>query len=214
MHLFPPRARPPLLRQAVAAVDAMLGRCGEMLEAAAATLLDNEPLEVDLVALDRDVNALEQEVRRLVLEHLAAEPERERVLALILVAVVPEVERIGDLAKALADTAGLAERPRIGPHVRPLRDLRDRIVPLSGLARRAFVEGDAEAAQRVADRHEGVLDDVRAFLERLARAQGVTPNEAVVLALAARMLGRVSSHLANVVSPVLVPFDQIRRPAV
>jgi hypothetical protein len=32
-----------------------------------------------------------------------------------------------------------------------------------------------------------------------------------VLAVSSRMIGRVSSHLSNIISSVAMPFDQIRR---
>ena len=54
---------------------------------------------------------------------------------------------------------------------------------------------------------------VKRYLVDLAEREEVNANEAVVYALAARVLGRCSSHLANIVSSVIVPFDQIRRPA-
>ncbi len=206
--------RPPLIRRAVSSLDTMLRVSGEMLEAATACLLDNEALKMDLSARDREVNEQEQAVRRLVLEHLAVDPERERSLSLILVSAVQEAERIGDLAKSLSQAATLAERPRLGERVRPLRDLRDRIAAMIELTRRGFIQGDADAAQRVTDEHRRVKAEVGDYLAALARADDVTANEAVVFAISARMLGRVSSHLSNIVSSVLVPFDQIRRPAV
>ena len=206
--------RPPLLRRAVRAIDSMLSVSAEMLEASLAHLLDNEPLEVDLSARDADVNEREQEVRRLVLEHLAIDPERERILSLILVAAVQEAERVGDLAKSLAQAAALAEKPRLGPHVQPLRQLRDRLLHLAGLTRRGFVQADAAAAQQVCEHHQEIKAFVGDYLERLAHAEDVTPNEAVVFAISARMMARVSSHLSNIVSSTLVPFDQIRRSAV
>jgi len=206
-------ARPPLIRQAVASVDAMLAVSGEMFDAATATLLDNEPMDMDLAARDREVNAREQEVRRLVLEHLAVDPLRERVLSLILVAAVQEAERLGDLAKDLERIAALAERPRLGRHVGPLREARDRIAGMVAAARTAFTGDDAVAAQFVTDEHERIKDLATAYLDAVAHARDLPPNEAVVYALAMRVMSRVSSHLANIVSAVLVPFDQIRRPA-
>ena len=45
----------------------------------------------------------------------------------------------------------------------------------------------------------------------LAGRDDLTGNEGVVYALSARMMSRVSSHLANIASTVASPFDQIRR---
>jgi phosphate uptake regulator len=205
--------QPPLIKDALRSVDAMLAVSGGMLEAALACLLDNEALEVDLSARDEDVNEREQEVRRLVLEHLAIDPESERIQSLILVAAVQEAERIGDLAKSLAAASTLADAPRLSPHAEPLRQLRGRLFELLADTRRGFVEADAQAAHRVMTEHNEVKDFVAGYLETIAHADDISSNEAVVYAISARMMSRISSHLSNIVSSTLVPFDQIRRPA-
>jgi phosphate uptake regulator len=205
--------QPPLIKDALRSVDAMLAVSGGMLEAALACLLDNEALEVDLSERDEDVNEREQEVRRLVLEHLAIDPESERIQSLILVAAVQEAERIGDLAKSLAAASTLADAPRLSPHAEPLRQLRGRLFELLADTRRGFVEADAQAAHRVMTEHNEVKDFVAGYLETIAHADDISSNEAVVYAISARMMSRISSHLSNIVSSTLVPFDQIRRPA-
>ena len=201
----------PLIREAVQSVDAMLETSGTMLEAALAHLLDNEPLAFDLSERDRTVNQNEQKVRRLVLEHLVIDPETDRVMALLLVSTVQEAERLGDLAKSLAQAASLADKPRLSLHVGPLRDLRDRLLRIVQEAREGFVEEGERAAQRVDDEHRAIKVFVADYLQTLARADDLTANEAVVYAISARMMGRVASHLSNIVSATLVPFDQIRR---
>src|SRR6056297_2961394 len=205
--------QPPLIADAIQEVDGMLEVSREMLEAALACLLDNEGLEIDLSARDDVVNEGEQAVRRLVLEHLSIDPERERIQSLILVAAVQKAERIGDLAKSLAAASTLADAPRLSHHAEPLRQLRERLFRLLGETRRGFVKADAQAAHRVMQEHDEVKTFVADYLETIAHADDVTSNEAVVYAISARMMSRISSHLSNIVSSTLVPFDQIRRPA-
>ena len=202
---------PPLIRDAQQRVGGMIGQAETMLETALTHLLDNAPLEVDLSALDQTVNDAEQEVRRLVLEHLAIDPQRELGFSLVLVAAVQEAERLGDLAKTLAQIAQLADSPRLGPGATPLRSFADRLLTMCGDTRTGFTKGDARAARRVCAWHTEHKAFVRDYLTDLAERSDVTPNEAVVYALTARVMGRISSHLSNIVSSVLVPFDQIRR---
>ena len=202
---------PPLIRDAQQRVGGMIGQAESMLEAALAHLLDNVPLEVDLSLLDAEINDAEQVVRRLVLEHLAIDPQRELGFSLVLVAAVQEAERLGDLAKTLAQIAQLAESPRLGAAVAPLRSFADRLLSMCADTRMSFTKGDAVAARRVSTWHTEHKAFVRDYMTDLAHRTDVSPNEAVVYALAARVMGRVSSHLSNIVSSVLVPFDQIRR---
>lgn len=202
--------QPPLVEQAFEDVKAMFVDGHEMFAAATAHLLDNEILDVDLKALDEKINRREQNLRSAVLEHLNVEPGRELIFSLKLISIVHEAERIGDLAKSLAKTAALARGQRIGPFVEPLRDLRDRILGMFDIARNAFVTSDESAARRLMEEHEKVKADVTEYLSNLAASDDITGNEGVVYAMSARMMSRVSAHLANIASTVANPFNRIR----
>lgn len=204
-------SRPPLIGRSLDGLAAMIDTAGRMYAAATATLLDNEALELDLAAEDETINAHEQQIRRAVLEHVTLSPRDELALSLVLVSIVPDAERLGDLAKALAKVADLAHRPRMGAHVDALRPVRDRVQGDFPRVRAAFLSGDADAARTVMAEHDRTKNEVTAYLERLASATDLTPNLAVVLASGARMIGRTSAHLSNIISGVALPFDQIRR---
>jgi phosphate uptake regulator len=204
-------ARPPLVEQSLDDMGAMLDAAGEMFAAATAYLLDNAPLALDLSARDEDVNAREQKVRRAVLEHMTINPRDELALSLLILSVVQDAERCGDLAKSIAKAADLADAPRSGRHVEALRGLRDRVQALFPQARAAFLSADARQARAVMEAHDALKKEVTGYLRHLAEAGDLSVNLAVVLAVSARMIGRVSSHLSNVLSSVALPFDQIRR---
>ena len=203
--------QPSLIKGAINDVQVMLNNGRDMFAAAAAHLLDNEILEVDLNLLDREINQREQTLRRAVLEHLNIDPRRELVLCLKLISIVQEAERIGDLAKMLGRTARLAHKPRMGPHVEPLRAIRRRVLQMFDQTRDGFVEGDASVAQHLMEEQPKIKAELTQYLRLLADDADVTPNEAVVYTLCARTMSRVSSHLANIASTVTFPFDQIRR---
>jgi phosphate uptake regulator len=59
--------------------------------------------------------------------------------------------------------------------------------------------------------HEQLKQDITQYLRLLAEREGATVNEGVVYALGARLMSRVSSHLANIASTVALPFEQISR---
>ena len=203
-------ARPPLIQQAVSDLAAMLDTSAEMFAAASACLLDNEPLTSDLAALDAQVNDGEQAVRRAVLEHIAVAPQNETSFSLLLVSVVQDAERCGDLAKTLAKVSELADAPRMGRHAERLAGIRDRVQVAFPRARRAFVEGDSAEARSLMDEHAQTKADVAALIRGLTSDPDLSPNASAVLAMSARIVGRVSSHLSNVISAVALPFDQVR----
>lgn len=204
-------AKPALIGQSLKDLAAMIDTAGRMFNAATACLLDNEPVRVDLSAMDARINAGEQKIRRAVLEHVSVDPRDELALSLVLVSIVQDAERCGDLAKSIGKAALLADRPRMGPHVDALRPVRDRVLSAFPRVRAAFLADDTDAARAVMEEHDQTKADTADYLQRIARADDLTPNLAVVLAVGSRMIGRTSSHLSNIISSVALPFDQIRR---
>lgn len=204
-------AKPPLIAQSVNDLIAMVDRAGEMFAAATGALLDNEPLAVDLAEMDEDINLREALIRRAVLEHVAINPQQELSFSLIMVSVVQDAERCGDLAKSLAKATGLSTAPRMGAHVGTLSAIRDRVQAQFPRVHHAFDAADREGATRVMTEHEALKRDIGDYLGTLAAADDLTPNQALVLGISARMIGRVSSHLSNIISAVALPFDQLRR---
>lgn len=202
--------RSALVVEAFGHVQRMLDTGHTMFAASTAFALENEILDVDLHERDETINQCEQELRRAVLQHLTVDPQREMVFSLKLVSIVHEAERIGDLSKSIVKAGRLAHKPRMGDAVEPLRDMRDRVLVMFEHARKGFVEEEADAARTLMQMHETMKDDVTEYLSHLADHDDITANEGIVLALLARLLSRVSSHLSNIASTVVSPFDQIR----
>ena len=203
-------SRPALIDQATRELGVMLDTSGEMFAGAASCLLENIPLKLDLRSLDERVNAGEETVRRAVLEHVAVSPKDETAFSLLLVSVVQDAERCGDLAKTLAKVSELADAPRHGQHVEALAAIRDRVAEAYPQTQKAFTDGDASQARRVMDGHARTKNDVADLLKALTSDPDLSPNQAAVLAMAARIIGRTSSHLSNIASAVALPFDRVR----
>lgn len=203
--------RPAQVDDAFADLQEMLRIGDEMFGAACGHLLDNEILDLDLERRDDEIDRREGHLRAAVQAYLASQPGRPQVYALKLLGIVQEAERIGDLSKSLGDLASLATRPRLGPAVLPLRNARNEIQAMFTLTRSCFRENDVTRAEAVLTLHEERKREIQSIIRDLATGRSDSVNEAVVLALAARMLGRVSSHLANIASSVVFPFEQIRR---
>lgn len=203
-------SRPPLVDRALNELGTMLDTADAMFAAATNCLLDNENLHVDLRQMDETINQGEVTVRRSVLEHMVADPKVETSFSLLLVSIVQDAERCGDLAKNIAKVSDLAAGPRMGRHVDALRPIRDRVQATFPRVRRSFIVGDAGVGRTIMTEHDQTKSDVAAYLQELATADDVTSNEAVVLAVGARMIGRTSSHLSNIVSAVALPYDQVR----
>ena len=203
--------RPALVSDAFKSIERMLELGEQMFVASTGRLWDNEVIDLNLKEMDDEIDLCEQRLRRSVLEHLTLDPNRELVFSLKLLTIVGEAERIGDNAKAISKLADLAHAPRMGDHLEPIRDVRNRILSSFERIKSGFIGGDQREAEELMRGHEKLKKDIAALIKEIANMPGLTPNEAVVLAMGIRMMSRVNSHLANIASTVVVPFDKLRR---
>lgn len=200
----------PLIERSTERMVSMLETSATMFEASTSCLLENQDLSLDLKALDDTINDGEREIRRSVLEHMAVNPTDDLSHGLLLLSVVQDAERCGDLAKSIAKACAMAESPRTGPYVERLRAIRDHVNAQYPRTIAALRDGDADAGRAVMEAHDEMKGQVGTFLETLASANDLALNEGVVLTLSAQYIGRVSSHLSNVASAVAMPFDLVR----
>jgi len=198
-----------LVESAFKDVTRMLERSAAMLDLSLESLLDNKVLTADLEHMDDVVDEGERMVRRTVLQHLSVNPRQDLVASLILASMVQDVERIGDFARGLSELVELAGSPRGGIHAEGLRTLASRVRPMFEVCTAAFVEGDSEQAKVVIQSHLSLKKDCAAYTEQVA-ASDLTADMAIVYAVAARILRRISAHLSNVASTVVQPYDRIR----
>lgn len=201
--------RSTLIEAAFDDISSMLRQGQRMMRLAVGALLENEPLEVDLDHMDDRLDESERMVRRTVLEHLAVNPERDLVASLVLVSMVQDAERLGDFANGLVEVTNLAGSPRTGPFAERLRAIVERLEPQFVACERCFREDDAEEARQLMAVHAELREELRQFVADVA-ASDLTADMAVVYAGAAAMLRRISAHLANIASSVVLPYDQIR----
>lgn len=208
-RLFGAGVQSTLLDAAFRDIADMLEQSGNMLDVSLGALLDNEDLQVDLDEMDDSVDEAERMVRRSVLEHLAVNPQQDLVASLVLASMVQDAERIGDCARGLAELVPLARGPREGRFRDELKATAAEVRPLFALCHRAFHDDDPEAARQVMVANRELKARLRQIQQAVA-ASDLTADLAVVFAGAARLLSRVTSHLSNIASSVVQPYDRIR----
>jgi phosphate transport system protein len=208
--LFSLGKRSTLIETAFREVTAMLQQADRMLDYSLAVLLDNQELEVDLEVMDDVIDNAERMVRRSVLEHMTVSPRQDLVASLILASIVQEAERIGDFARGLAEIAALAKEPRSGPFADELRTLAVRVRSLFEQCEEAFRKDDPVMAHTIMATQRELKAELNHYLQEIADSD-LTADMALVYGSSATMLRRISSHLSNIVSTVIQPFDLIRR---
>jgi phosphate uptake regulator len=203
-------------------LDQAWGESFEMLEIdrrmyleAVRVLRDSDDLELneDIRKLDRKVNKYERDVRRKVMTHCSVVGSTELPSGMALVSIVIDIERVGDYCKNIVDLAYHHPR-RLVAH-----DFESDLVSIERSVRTQFDEtievlhsNDAEKARELM---KSYTTDTGSICDRLVndlvagKVGDQSPADAAALALYIRYLKRIGSHLKNMVTSVVNPFDRI-----
>jgi len=166
-------------------------------------------LKESIYRRDIEVNRTERRIRRQIVEHLSVQPGVDVPACLVLMSVVKDAERVGDYCKNILDASGLQGRS--------IAEC-DRYEAVSGLAKdictmfdktaRALAKSDETLGHEVIleERDVGASCDV--FIEGMAKSE-LPASVAVPWALLVRYLKRVSAHLGNMASSLVMPLHKL-----
>jgi len=191
-----------------------LKTCKEMFDETVRSLRysDTAKLETDIYEKDRQINKYQQEIRRMMMTHLAVSPQTEIHPALVMISIVIDVERLGDYAKNIEELAKAhPKRLHAGSYEEIVGNLEDEVKSKFESVTSAFRIYDIEAAKEVMDEHRSITRQCDKLVTSLVGKviSEIPANDQVALALYLRYLKRISSHLTNIVSSIVNPFDMI-----
>ena len=172
---------------------------------------DVHSIRDELYARDREINAMERDIRRRIITHLAASPsEHEIPLAFVLTSVVKDVERLGDYVKNLYevhDVYGSSfDRSLYDPYYDGVR------TAIKGLfvdVRKAFRDTDEATAHASIESARELMVRCDQTIHQIANEGKHTVQEAVALVLVARHYKRILAHLVNISTAVVMPADKL-----
>ncbi len=197
-------------------VDKAAGQCVEMLRTgqkmfqySLGVLMDNECEVEDIYEMDRTLNHGEVQVRRMIVEHLAVNPQQDSIPALFLVSIVGDIERIGDYCKNLIELAHHYPEKLQGPYIDRVRAIKLDVARMYEDTIKAYAEGDAKLAASVMERHAELARTCDGLSDRLLAEQQMRGRDAIIRALLLRFLKRVSAHLKNVASSLVNPYHKL-----
>jgi phosphate uptake regulator len=198
-----------LLKEATEEVDKMIDMTKDMYVFSMRVLMDNEKEVSDIYSLDQQLNEMQINVRKKVLEHLTINPRQDIASSLILVTIIIDIERIGDYAKNLIELAHLYPELLRGPYIDRIRKVEETITTNFTDTITAFKNADIELAQTVMEAHAKLAPEIEQIIEDILNDNSLKGREAVIYSLLARFLKRVSAHLKNVASSVVNPFHRL-----
>jgi phosphate uptake regulator len=208
--LFEVLSQRSLIVRAAQRADEALERARTLSEAAFAALLDGTKPDQDLYELDRQINDDEITVRRMVLEHLAANPKGDLAAGVVLISTIIDIERVGDYAKNVYEQSERLGEP--WPAKDGFTEVRSLVEDLNKVFREtalAVHAGDRELARTTMDRQYELNQNCEKLLDEVSDATQLSAREVVVLALTIRYVKRMGAHLSNLASSIVNPFDRI-----
>lgn len=201
-----------LLLEAMKSIEKMFIEDKEIFEKATHALMEKvEVKPEEIYQIDQNINQNEMEIRKKILEHLSINPSQDTVFSLILLDVARDIERVGDYGKNIYELAlKYPEEFKKEKYAEILRMTRNKILEIFDLVLKAFKESEPELAQKIIDEHHRLNREMEGLIERVMQTEKIKAKEAVVYALFARFLKRVSAHLANIATTIVNPFHRVR----
>jgi len=203
-----------LLQQAWEATYEMLEIDEEMLLEACRSLRESDSGEVnkEIRRKDKVVNKYEREVRRKVMTHCTVQGPTQLPAGMVLVSIIIDVERIGDYAKNMFDLAGYhPQRLHGGKFEDDLKRIEDAAKALLPRTRACLESSDEDEAMSLLGEFKWVNEVAENCLAGIVKAEdsSIRPGDAAALALYLRVLKRINSHMRNIITSVVNPFDRI-----
>jgi phosphate uptake regulator len=157
---------------------------------------------------DHDINVAQRDVRRDLMLHASVQDTVDLPLVLAYMSTVKDAERIGDYSKNVYDIVRFGADFEHADDREELASYRDRVSNLIGEAAEAFASKDTERAQALIDKADGFLDDYDRHVKAAYKWEG-TPADAVSRALYFRFLKRITAHVMNFLTSLVMPIDRL-----
>jgi phosphate uptake regulator len=192
----------------------MLDITQAMFKEAKESLRQREDSEIDLgiKKTDKKVNSYEREVRRMVINHLVVIGPVDLPSGLALISIIIDIERIGDYAKNMVELAldhpGKLHGGEFEETISRIEEgLGDNFIQ----TKKCFEKADENMALELLETYAWVNDTCDEIVTDVVREKDkiIKPGDAAALVLYTRWLKRINSHLRNITTSVVNPFDRI-----
>ena len=157
---------------------------------------------------DRGINEAQRQVRRALLINTSVSGTPDLALALTYMSVVKDVERVGDYAKSLYDIARYGADFSAVPDRETLEHYCGAVGGLIDEAADVFDDRNVERARQLVTKADGFLDEYDEQLKATVASQGPA-FDAVTRALYFFYLERITAHVMNLMTSLVLPVDQL-----
>lgn len=157
---------------------------------------------------DKSINKVERSIRRQLIVHAGVRGTQADVpLLFVYMAIAKDIERVGDLTKDMWDLAYAGADMSAEPDKTTAEKVGADILRLLDETARVFGERDGESAIALLNASDDDTDRYEA--EMLAQLEASDAKAAVTAALFYRYAMRITAHLMNVLTAVVMPFERL-----
>jgi len=157
---------------------------------------------------DHEINVAQRDVRRALLIHASVAPAADIAQVLSYMSIIKDVERIGDYSKNVYDLAKYGVDFETADDHEELARYRDRVGRLISDAAATFRARDSRGAEALVAKAYGFLDDYDRHVKSAYRSDGPA-DRAVARALYYRFLKRITAHVMNFLTALVLPLDRL-----
>ena len=156
---------------------------------------------------DQEINVAQQNVRRALVMHSSVS-NMDLPAVLAYMSIVKDAERVGDNAKNMYDLAKYGANFELAEDHDELLSLRDAVAQLIDDTAATFATQDEAEAQRLIEKADGFLRDYDDRIKAAFRSEGKA-DQAVARALYYRYLKRITAHLMNMLTALVMPIERL-----
>lgn len=157
---------------------------------------------------DRSINKVERAIRRQLIVHAGVRGTQADVpLLFTYMSIAKDIERVGDMSKDLWDLAAAGGRMNADPYRSEAMDVGHDLTTLITDTARVFGERDAESAIAILNIADERMDDYEGAM--LSQLKEPSAQIAVTRSLFYRYAARITAHLMNVLTAVVMPFERL-----
>lgn len=178
------------------------------------SLRQREDIQIDINIRDKDleVNKYEREVRRDVFNHLAVRGTSTLSSGLALISIIIDIERIGDYTKNMVELAKTHPGKLSGGKFEDeIQKIGDDVTEQFKMTKHCLKYDDPEEGKAQLEKYFYINKACDRMVTGLVSEEdsNIAAGDAVALVLYIRWLKRINSHLRNITTGIVNPFDRI-----
>lgn len=180
-------------------------------------MLRKQKKEKTLVALkkrDKEINEFQRKIRKKVMTHLVLQKDATDIpTGLVLINMVIDIERVGDYCKNILDLAiSNPDSLKVEKISEELKMIEEEVISRFDQTMEAIHSQDSEVARELVATHRKMVAKTSdKLVDQIIKEKTTFGSEskAASVVLYARYLKRIGSHLSNIMTTLINPFEAV-----